>query len=279
MSTAAEQEIALPPGRHVELPGRGRTFIREIEGPKRAPTIMLLHGLGADADLNWFPSYEPLGQHYRVVAIDHRGHGRGIRTRRPFRLADCADDVAAVADALDIDRFVAAGYSMGSLVAPLAWRRHPDRVRGLVLCASATHFAQTPRQQRNVRAVSLRLAALAERQRRAAVAELDQTVDDDWAWRQFRATTGRAVTSAGAVISRFDSRGWIGDVDVPTAVVITKRDRLIPAERQRALARLIPGATVYEADAGHASCVLNAAGFRPALLAACASVTSRLEPH
>jgi pimeloyl-ACP methyl ester carboxylesterase len=87
------------------------------------------------------------------------------------------------------------------------------------------------------------------------------------------------VTSAAAVIARFDSRDWIGTVAVPTAVVVTRRDRLIPAERQRALARLIPGATVYEADAGHASCVLNSAAFRPVLLAACASVTSRLGPR
>jgi 3-oxoadipate enol-lactonase len=282
----------LPPGALVELPGRGRTYVVDTGPPAEhpdAPTVFLLHALACTGLLTWYPSVDALRQRYRLVVFDQRWHGQGIRTAR-FDLDDCADDTAAVADALGIDTFVAAGYSMGSLVAPLTWRRHPDRVSGLVLCASATHFAQTPRQQRNVRAVSLRLAALAERERRAVAAELDEArsdarlasfaeADDDWAWRQFRATTGRAVTSAGAVISRFDSRPWIGTVNVPTSVVVTKRDRLIPAERQRALARLIPDATVYEADAGHASCVLNAAEFRPALLAGCASVTSRLAPR
>jgi pimeloyl-ACP methyl ester carboxylesterase len=282
----------LPPGRLVELPGRGRTYVTDTGPPAEhpdAPTVFLLHALACTGLLTWYPSLDALRARYRVVLFDQRWHGQGIRTVR-FSLADCADDVAAVADALDIDTFVAAGYSMGSLVAPLAWRRHPDRVRGLVLCASATHFAETPRRQQSVRAVSLRLAGLAERQRDALVAELDQAapdarlasvaeVDDDWAWRQFRATSGRAVTSAAAVIARFDSRDWIGTVAVPTAVVVTRRDRLIPPERQRSLARLIPGATVHEADAGHASCVLNSAAFRPALLAACASVTSRLEPR
>ena len=46
------------------------------------------------ADLNFYTCYDALGEHFRVLAFDHRGHGRGIRTRRRFRLEDCADDVA-----------------------------------------------------------------------------------------------------------------------------------------------------------------------------------------
>jgi len=64
-------------------------------------------------------------------------------------------------------------------------------------------------------------------------------------------------------------------MDVPAAVVVTARDRLIPAERQRLLARSLPDATVYEVDSGHAGCVLAATRFTPALLAACASVAVR----
>jgi pimeloyl-ACP methyl ester carboxylesterase len=127
-----------------------------------------------------------------------------------------------------------------------------------------------------VTTVGARLAAAgAMRPRRIVVEALDQEVDDRWAWRQFRATTAAEVAAVGSVIARFDSRAWIDDVDVPTAVVVTARDRLIPPARQRDLARRIPGATVYEVDAGHAACVLDAARFRPAMLAATASVSSR----
>jgi len=55
--------------------------------------------------------------------MDHRGHGRGIRSAKPFRLADCADDVAALADRLGIETFIPVGYSMGGTVAQLMWRR------------------------------------------------------------------------------------------------------------------------------------------------------------
>src|SRR5207237_10480362 len=127
----------LPPGRALELPGRGRTFVRELAGPAGAPTVVLLHGLGASADLNWFPSFSALGRQFRVLAIDQRGHGRGIRVGTRFGLEDCADDVVALADALGIERVIPVGYSMGGPVAQLVWRHHRDRVAGMVLCATS----------------------------------------------------------------------------------------------------------------------------------------------
>src|ERR1700682_5001469 len=109
----------LPPGRMVRLPGRGTVFLRECPGPPDAEAVVLIHGLGTSADLNWFAAYGPLRRKFRVLAIDMRGHGRGIKTRRPFRLEDCADDVAALAEVLGIRRLMAVGYSMGGLLAAL----------------------------------------------------------------------------------------------------------------------------------------------------------------
>ncbi len=269
----------IPAGRVLELPGRGRTYVVDTGGPHgpeaQRPVVFLLHALACTGLLTWYPCLDALRQRYRVVVFDQRWHGQGIQSPR-FVLDDCADDVVAVADALGIDTFVSAGYSLGSLVSQLAWHRHPDRVAGLVLGASTTYFADTPRRQRAVEAVGVRVARAAGAQRRAAAQLLDQTVDDRWAWRQFRSTTPRAIAAAGAVIARFDSRPWIHEVDVPTAVVLTARDRLIPPVRQVEVARSVRDAAIYEVDAGHAACVLAADRFRPAMLAATASVTSRV---
>src|SRR3954453_9074565 len=61
------------------------------------PALLLLHGWMVSADLNWIRAYDALaGAGYRVLALDHRGHGRGLRTPEPFRLADCAGDAAAL---------------------------------------------------------------------------------------------------------------------------------------------------------------------------------------
>ncbi len=79
----------LPAGRAVELPGRGTTYVREIAGPSPdAPTVFLLHGWTVTAALNWCRVYEPLAGFAHVVSLDHRGHGRGIRSNRAFRLED-----------------------------------------------------------------------------------------------------------------------------------------------------------------------------------------------
>jgi len=133
----------LPPGREIDLPGRGRSFVRIADGPPGAPTLLLLHGWTASADLNWFRCYGPLSRHFTVMAIDHRGHGRGIRSRRPFSLSACADDAAALVEELGIERVIAVGYSMGGPIAQLLWKRHPELVEGLVLCATSRNFGRS----------------------------------------------------------------------------------------------------------------------------------------
>ena len=131
---------AVPEGRMVDLPGRGSTFVVDVPGPiADAPTIVLLHALGCTAYLTWFGVLGELSRTHRVVALDLRWHGRGIRSPR-FRIADCADDVAGVLDELGIDTAIVAGYSLGGAVAQEVWHRHPERVSGLVLASTARNL-------------------------------------------------------------------------------------------------------------------------------------------
>ncbi len=273
---------ALPPGGPIDLPGRGTTFHRDQ--PSRtgdgAPTVLLLHGWTATADLNWFPSYEPLAEHFRVVALDHRGHGRGIRTNRRFRLADCADDAVALADALGIDRFIPVGYSMGGLVAQLVWHRHRDRVDGLVLGATARNFRGNPGALGGFAALGAMATAArmvpGPAQRRAARRLISRRPGlSDWARDQFEAGDPRMVLEAGQAIGAFSSHAWIGDVDVPTSVVLTEQDRVVPPTRQAKLAAAIPDAVVYPASIDHGGCVAEPERFVPALVAAARDVAGR----
>src|SRR5436305_15076300 len=87
--------IEMPPARTVKVPDRGDFFLRDTGG--EGPVVMLLHGWMATADMNWWAAYADLvDAGYRVLAIDHRGHGRGLRPLVPFRFADCAADAAAM---------------------------------------------------------------------------------------------------------------------------------------------------------------------------------------
>ena len=270
------------------LPGRGTTWVRDLPGPSPdAPTILLLHGWTVTADINWSTSYRALQQSFRVVALDHRGHGQGIRALRPFRLEDCADDAAALCEALRIDQVVACGYSMGGPVAQLLWRRHPELVSGMVLCATGRRFG-SDRQRARLLAVSLLGASYATRAASPLVRSrlvdryLEARIGDNprlaWAADQVRQNDPAAILQAGAALAAFDSRSWIGEVDVPTAVVVTTRDEVVAVARQRNLAAAIPGAHVEEVAGGHAVVVEAPRRFVPALLRATRAVAQGRSP-
>ena len=97
----------------------------------------------------------------------------------------------------------------------------------------------------------------------------------DWAMREFRSTSPWAVGQAVAALGRHHSRPWLSKIDVPTAVVVTNDDKVVPTRRQLDVARRIPGATVHDIDAGHACCVMEAEKFVPVFVEAVATVYAR----
>jgi 3-oxoadipate enol-lactonase len=249
--------------------------VTEHPGPQGAPTLVLLHGLGATGVLNWFTSAPTLAERYRVIAVDHRGHGQGISTRR-FRLRDCADDAIAAADALGAERFIAVGYSMGGPIAKLCWSRHPARVRGLVLCATAAHF--TPDRYPVLTRAFLPGAVVGARLApklvlRQIIEGMVRDVDDPEA-REFVRTElsgsdPAALAQATRAVLRFSSRNWASEIAVPTAVLVMTRDAVVPTRRQYELAEAIPGARRFEVDGDHFACADRETNFVPALADAC----------
>ena len=281
--TAVPGRPELPPQGRAELPdGRVVTY-RDAAGPPGAATVLLIPGLMLTSDLNWFGSFAALATGFRVIAADVPGNGS---------LEDRADDLAALVRVLDLRGVVPVGYSMGGLIAQLLWHRHPRLVDGLVLCCTARGFRGTALEQ--LTSLSLPGIAAAFRfnpflsqlgsgalgstllghvadpaRRRWAQAELDRTP---------LATTAAALDQ----VSRFTSHRWIGQVDVPTAVVVTTRDSVIPPARQHRLAAAIPGALVFELAGGHGICVNEPDRLAAVLLSACSAVSplagTRAEP-
>ena len=290
--TVVAQESPLPRGQRIELTGRGTTFARVVDGPVGAPAVVLLHGWIASGGLNWFNAFGPLSQGYRVIAPDLRGHGRGIRSRRRFRLADCADDVAALLDQLGAAPAIVVGYSMGGPIAQLLWRRHPERVAGLVLCATSYRFVRGGRERlifgtmmasavgTTRTGVFLSRASTASMRRWAPPVHTTRPTSlRAWAAGEMRRHDAVKLMEAGQAIGRYDARGWIGEIDVPTSVVVTERDRAIEPREQLKMAAAIPGAVVHPIDDGHMACAKRA--FGPALVRAVDSVQGRIErsPH
>lgn len=277
----------LPLGHRVELDGRGTTFVRAVEGPTDAPTVLLVHGWLASGGLNWFQTFDSFLDRYAVLAPDLRGHGRGIRSRRRFRLADCADDLAALIDVNGCGPVIAVGYSMGGPVAQLLWKRHPDLVAGLVFVATSSRFVPGMRE-RFIFASAMAAAAggtrLGQQATRLPVKAIRDRIPTDapgrpasmsrWAAAEMRRHNPRTVLEAGQAVGNYNARRWVGSIDVPTTSLVTTKDLAIRPHEQARLALAVRGATIHRLEDGHTACARP--GFGPGVVRAVDDVASRL---
>jgi pimeloyl-ACP methyl ester carboxylesterase len=281
------ETLPVPIGRRLDLPDRGKTFVREVGDPDAPYRVLLVHGWLASAGLNWATTFDPLGEQFHVLAPDLRGHGRGPRSMGRFRLEDCADDLAALLAHLGPKPTIVVGYSMGGLVAQLLWRHRPDLVSGLVLCSTTQAFVLGRRKRYVVAATmyyaanTVRLSRLMTRWYRPPTKALVRFGRGRpksmraWATAEMRRHDLRQVFEAGYATCRFDSKPWLGSVDVPAAVIVTTKDRAIPPDAQFQLAASIEGSRVFTLDDDHAAC--SHAEFASMLVDACRDVATRIE--
>jgi len=262
--------VALPPGHIIHVPGCGEFFLRDSGGD--GPPVLLLHGWMFSADLNFWRNYGALEDAgYRVLAMDHRGHGRGLRTHAQFRLTECAADAAALLDEVDASPALVVGYSMGGPIGQLMARDHPDSISGLVLCASSSHWSDFRQKLlwRSLAGVRLVLGLAPDFAWRRGLRFLGFPDSPVTTWTTSELTRGSAVdlAEAGRELSNYDSRDWLGELDLPTAVIVTLRDNGVPSSHQYELADLLD-AEVFELDADHGAAISSAPGFNAALLQA-----------
>jgi pimeloyl-ACP methyl ester carboxylesterase len=267
----------LPPGNTVTVPGRGEVFVRDSGGD--GPPVLLLHGWTVSADLNWEPSYGALVQAgYRVIAVDHRGHGRGLRTPAPFRLIDCAADAAGALRTIGCGPAIAVGYSMGGPIAALTARDHSEVVSGVVLCATACHWREARLRLfwRTMGLLRLSVSLFPLQTWRWALRRwgYPDGPRTTWAASELARGSARDLAEAGRELSRFDSRPWIGRLPQPVAVVLTTRDTAVPPRKQRELAAA-SRAPVFEVASDHFAPSAAKQAFNAALLRALDAVQPR----
>ena len=106
--------------------------------------LVLIHGFPMDHSV-WARQVEALAPHYRVITPDLRGFGRSSATPGKVTVADWADDLAAMLDALKIgEPIVLGGLSMGGYVAFRFFEVYRSRLAGLILCDTRAARRRTP---------------------------------------------------------------------------------------------------------------------------------------
>ncbi len=250
----------LPPGHTTVLPGRGEVFYRHHRHADPAtPTVLLLHGWTASADLQFFTAYEELAQHCSFIGVDHRGHGRGLRSASAFTLEDAADDAAALVQHLALGPVITVGYSMGGPISMLLAQRHPTLVSGMVVQATALEWRATRWERARWKTVNLLGPMLRSfaypRSIRAGIRRLLGNHHPlmpfvPWLAAEMRRNDTFNIVQAGQALSQYDARSWAGALGKPAAAVVTTKDRLVFPRKQRALAAAL-GATVIELAGDH----------------------------
>ena len=229
------------PSQFVTLADGTQVHLRD-EGPRDAPVILLLHGSNADL-YTWQNWVNALKSDYRVIRIDQIGHGlTGPASDADYSRDAFVDDVENVAEALDLDRFVIGGNSMGGWIAAAYALQHPDHVEGLVLVDAAGapidqegsgNLGFTLARIPGVGALGMSILPRFVIERSLSQSVSNQSVVTDAAidryWELGRFPGNRAATLKRFATARTPfSRQQMQDLDVPTLILWGEDDALIP---------------------------------------------------
>jgi 3-oxoadipate enol-lactonase len=228
----------------------------EIEGPERAPVLMLSNSLGTDLHM-WDPQAPELARHFRLLRYDRRGHGRSGVPKGPYSMERLGRDVLAILDALSIAKISWCGLSMGGMVGQWLGANAPQRIERLILSNTACHYPDKTMWHDRMKAVQDGgVEAVVERSLNA------------WFTAAFRERAPEAVARMGdmlratpvdgylgccAAVRDMDHRQLLAKISAPTLVIAGRHDPATPVAANEYVRSHIPGASLTLLDAAHIS--------------------------
>lgn len=208
---------------------RGVELAYRLQGEGTRP-LVCIHGVGSYLEA-WDGLAARLGDAFRVLSFDLRGHGRSSRVKGRYEIDDFVGDVLALADHVGFGQFDLAGFSLGGLIAQRLALTHADRLRKLVLLAAVAGRTQEERER-----VAARLAALESGDRGAHYdASLSRWLTEEFQERnpeliaQLRQRNADndpgCYASAYRVLAQTDFGGLLDRIDVPTLIATGEDDQ------------------------------------------------------
>lgn len=252
---------------------RVRGIEMAYEDAGRGPAVVLLHGFPFNRSL-WREQAEALGDKYRFVTPDLRGHGETTVTGGAATMEEMAEDVALLLDELGVGRAVIGGLSMGGYVTLAFVRAYPERVRALVLAdtrpQSDTDEGRRLREETAQRALSSGMEPIADAMlpKLLAPATLQDRPDVVERVRAMILGTRPEGTASAlrGIAKRRDQTDLLEKIDVPALVVVGSEDALTPPADSETMHSKIKGSRLVKIEgAGHVSNVERPEEFNRAL--------------
>jgi 3-oxoadipate enol-lactonase len=203
------------------------------DGPAGAPVVVLSCSLGTDRTM-WDPQLPALGERFRVLRYDLRGHGASPVPTGPYEIGDLGADLVALLDRLDVPSAHLCGVSIGGMLSLWTAAHHPERVERMVVCCTSAYIDPTGSYRDRAAAV-----------RADGMEPLLDAALERWFTPRFRtahpdvAQHMRAVLASTPVegyagcceaLAAMDLRGDLPAVEAPTLVIAAADDPATPPE-------------------------------------------------
>lgn len=238
----------------------GQQIYYEIHGA--GPPLVLVMGIGYDSSLWTLQQVPALSTRFTVILLDNRDAGRSSRAEADYRIADMADDAAALLDELVVGRTHLLGLSMGSMIGIEFALRHPERLDRLVLAGPAAAPA---------RSVTDPISVWSWVKANDPSGEVFGSQQFTWLFSSAFLRNQEAVRETAALLAsnphpvgpdayarqaraylQFDATDRLDHIAAPTLVVVGEQDLLTPPWVAREVADGIPGAR-FEVVTGEGS--------------------------
>lgn len=209
--------------------------------PPGAPTVVCLHGSGADS-IVWSAQLSRLRRKYNIIAPDLPSHGCSEGSTRQSA-EEYAQWLHAFAQALALERFFIMGHSFGGAIAQEYARAHPEHIAGLVLIGTGTRFQ-----------LSGTYLELFEKGLDPEDPAVRQHLPEQFceAFAFLKDNSSPALHADLLAAGRFDSRDWGGSITAPALVMCGANDCVTPQEMPVELAEMLPNAELAIIEnAGH----------------------------
>ena len=254
-----------------QISANGMTINYEVGGKEGAPWVVFSHSLGCSKAM-WQPQFDALGQSYRVLRYDIRGHGHSSAPAAPDSLDMMAQDVKALCDALNIGKCHFVGLSMGGMIGQTVALNYPDLLLSLTLADTSSHYgpdfmafwearSQTVLKQGMTPLVAPSLDRWFTAPFRAAHPVLMQE-----AMQWVLDTSSHGYAACCMAIAVIDTTARLKQIKVPVQIIVGKDDMATPPAMSELIHKEIAGSKLLVLEsAAHISSVEQAPKFTQAV--------------
>ena len=245
-------------------------------GPPTGEAVLLSAGLGGGGDY-WRPQLATQTRRFQAVLYDHRGTGRSAREPlpSPYTVTHLAEDLRLVLDGLGIEAAHIVGHAAGGIAGLELARLAPGRLRSLTIvngwAVADPHFRRCLEIRRDIYRAGGAAAYLKAQPLflypAAWISETLADLDAQAAHHAVDFQSEATLFARMAAVESFDIRAALPVIQVPTLLVSSLDDMLVPSRASRTLAAGLPNASLVEMPwGGHAVNITQSDPFNEQLL-------------